>query len=117
VITPVRDVEQTIDGFRFHLAAGVDLPNVGPACLTAHTHDVPFTAQQNRTFVGQLNRRQDETAEIVVDRLLAHWSIPSGKLAAALAFLRTGRQLRPRLAAESARRGQQAPQARLPDRA
>jgi hypothetical protein len=114
LITPVLEFERTLDGFRFRLPAGIELPNAGPACLTAHAHDVPFTSQQNRTFVGQFIRGQDRTAQIVVDRLLAHWSIPSGRLQAAISFLSKGRHLRPRLAAESGRRGQRPPEARLP---
>lgn len=116
LIVPVRALEQTAGGFRLHIATGAKLPTAGPACLTAHTHDVPFTSQQNRTFVGRLTHRGG-AAELEVDRLLPDWSIPSGRLAAAVGFLRAGRRLRPRLAAESARRGQRPPEVRLPERA
>jgi hypothetical protein len=116
LIVPVRALEQTAGGFRLQVATGVKLPTAGPACLTAHTHDVPFTSQQNRTFVGRLTHRNG-AAEFEVDRLLPDWSIPSGRLAAALSFIRAGRRLRPRFAAASARRGQQPPEVRLPQRA
>jgi hypothetical protein len=114
LIAPVRELEQTPAGFRLLVASGAKLPLAGPACLTAHTHDVPFTSQQNRTFVGRVIERNDAEAEFEVDRLIPHWSIPSGKLAATIAFMRAGRQLRPLLAAECARRGQPPPRVRLP---
>lgn len=114
LIAPVGGLEQTPRGFRFQVATGVEIPLTGPACLTAHTHDVPFTSQQNRTFVGRIVDGNDQVPEIEVQRLIPHWSIPSGKLAAALSFIRAGRRLRPLLALESARRGQPPPQVRLP---
>jgi hypothetical protein len=115
LVAPVRDLEQTAGGFRFRVGAGIALPSAGPACLTAHTHDVPFTSQQNRTFVGHVISRGDGTAEIEVERLLAHWSIPAGRLSAALDFMRRGRELRSRLRVACARRGQEPPKVRLPE--
>lgn len=112
---PVRELEQTERGFRFLLAAGAEVPPAGAACLTVHTHDVPFTSQQNRTFMGRITR-VDEWPELEVDRLLTPWDLPRNRYAAAISMLRKGRELRPRLAIECARRGQQPPRLRLPER-
>jgi hypothetical protein len=90
------------------------MPSAGPACVTAHTHSVPFASQQNRTFVGELSRQEGGAAELAIRRLLPDWSIPSSRLGAAISFLRKSRQLGPRLAAESRRRGQEPPEVRLP---
>jgi hypothetical protein len=116
LMAPVKALEPTPSGFRFRIPAGVEVPAGGPACLTAHSHDVPFTSQQNRTFVGRLTSSDAGSAEIEVERLLPHWSIPKGKVKGAINFIRAGRRLRPLLLGESARRGQQAPEVRLPDR-
>jgi hypothetical protein len=114
LIVPVRELEATPGGFRFVVPDAIELPASGPACLTAHTHSVPFTSQQNRTFLGELVPTQAPRAEIAIERLLPDWSIPSGRLRAAVSFMRKGYELRPRLAAESQRRGQTPPAVRLP---
>jgi hypothetical protein len=113
VSVPVADVEQREYGFRLRLGRRLPAAPQGPACLTFHTHPAAFTQQENHTFVGEISSTGQEYA-FRVQRLLADVSLPAGRLANTLTFLRMGRRLTPRLRTEAARRGQPVPAVRLP---
>jgi hypothetical protein len=59
-----------------------------------------------------VSSRGDGTLIFEVERLLGNWSISQNKLSF---MFRKGRQLGPRLKAESARRGQPVPKVRFED--
>ena len=114
VSVPVIGLDQTEAGFRLQLGRCLPDPPAGAACLTVHTHPEEFTGQENRTFLGRIAEGSGEEYDFVVERALADWSIAGNMLARSIGFLRKGRQLRPRLAAEAARRGQPVPRVHLP---
>ena len=85
----------------------------GAACLTFHAHPELFTGQENRVFVGQVTPDQ-QGARFVVERQVADWSLGSNALTRMWGMMGKQGKLKPRLEAESARRGQPVPQVRLP---
>ncbi|HXQ62445.1 MAG TPA: pyridoxamine 5'-phosphate oxidase family protein [Acidimicrobiales bacterium] len=114
---PVMGADLVDDGFVVRLGPGSPAIGEGPACLTMHTHAEVFTGQENRTFVGRVvpgTGRPGTTARVVVDRVLADWSIVGNQARSAVGFLRKGRTLSPRLRTEAARRFQPVPEVRFP---
>ncbi|NYJ07144.1 hemerythrin [Petropleomorpha daqingensis] len=111
---PVRcqESERTADGFLVRPPAGIAIGS-GPACLTAHSHEESFTGQENVVLVGTAEPTDDGRVHVRIDRALTDWSITGSRLAKTAGFLAKGRDLRKRVAAESARRGQPAPRVRL----
>jgi hypothetical protein len=125
---PLADVTVTEDGFplcvpvstsalhddSIPLRIGPGAPEIGsgPACLTLHDHATEFTGQENHTLMGTLDNRRDEPV-FHVERALADWSLAGGKPGVMKSFLSARRVLRPRLAAEAARRGQAIPKVRF----
>ncbi len=100
-----------MEGDEVPLGVGAGAPELkpGPACLTVHGHDDQFTGQENHTLMGELVTGAGEP-RLRVARALADWSLDGGRAKKAIGFLAKGRQLRPRLQAEAARRGQPVPQ-------
>jgi hypothetical protein len=116
VCLPVTEISLETEGFRLNVARLADTSPEGPACLTFHDHDAGFSYQQNRVLVGRVSPMNDGTSAFDVERLLGDWSLPGGRLATTIDFMfRKGRRLRPRLKAESARRGQPVPKVRFPE--
>jgi hypothetical protein len=111
VCLPVTEISLGPEGFRLNVARLEDASPEGPACLSFHAHDEGFSLQQNRVLVGQVSPAEDGTLVLEVQRLLGNWSINENKLSF---MFRKGRRLRPRLKAESARRGQPVPKVRFP---
>jgi hypothetical protein len=115
VCLPVTEISLEPEGVRLNVASFGDESPEGPACLSFHAHDESFSYQQNRVLVGQVAPKEDGTVILEVERLLGNWSISENKLSFMFDFMfRKGRQLRPRLKAESARRGQAVPKVRFP---
>lgn len=115
VVLPIRDLQPAPDGFRLTVPRVPGARPHGPACLTLHGHDEPFTTQRNRVFVGRLDEpAPDGTVRLRIERQLGDRSLPTGRLAAALDLTRNGRVLRPHLLAECARRGRPVPRVNLP---
>ena len=115
VCLPVTEISPSPEGFRLNVARFGGASPEGPACLTFHAHDTSFTYQQNRALVGQVSPGEDGTLVLGVERLLGDWSISENKLGFMFDFMfRKRRQLRPRLVAEAARRGQPVPKVRFP---
>lgn len=112
---PLRTLEifPSEDGFRLRMPAGTPPALSGPACLTFHTHPKVLLGQENKSFLGHATIRQEREVHFVVERLLPDWSYPGWRVPAALAFLRSGRHLAPKLKAEAVRRGQAVPIVRL----
>ena len=111
---PVRSriAQRTADGYLVELPAGIPTAT-GAACLTWHTHTPGLATQENVVLVGEAHRVDDGWARVVVERALTDWSITGSRLGRTLGFLANGRTLRPRLEAESRRRGQPVPRIRL----
>jgi hypothetical protein len=115
VCLPVTEISLVPEGFRLNVARLADASPEGPACLTFHAHDAGFSYQQNRVLVGRVSPTDDGAFAFDVERLLGDWSLPGSRLALTIDFMfRKGRQLRPRLKSESARRGQPVPKVRFP---
>jgi hypothetical protein len=115
VCLPVTEISLGPEGLRLSVARFGNASPEGPACLSFHAHDESFSYQQNRVLVGQVSSAEDGALLLEVERLLGDWSPPAGRLATTLDFaFRKGRRLRPRLKAESARRGQAVPKVRFP---
>jgi hypothetical protein len=115
VCLPIADASLDPRGFRLDAPRLADTVPEGPACLTFHAHDAGFSYQQNRVLVGRISPADDGALTFDVERLLGDWSLPGGKLATTIEFLfRKGRRLKPRLEAESTRRGQPVPKVRFP---
>jgi hypothetical protein len=115
VCLPVTEISLETGGFRLSAPRLAGTVPEGPACLTFHAHDAGFSYQQNRVLVGRVLPTDDGTLTFDVERLLGDWSLPGGKLATTIEFLfRKGRRLKPRLEAESTRRGQPVPKVRFP---
>jgi hypothetical protein len=110
---PVSRTRLVDDGFVVHLGPGAPAIGEGPACLTMHTHPEVFTGQENRTFVGRLVPGGSDP-RVVVDRVLADWSIVGNKASSGIGMLRKGRHLAPRLKTEAARRFQAVPTVTFP---
>jgi hypothetical protein len=116
VCLPVTEISLEAEGFRLNVPRLADATPEGPACLTFHAHDAGFSYQENRVLVGHVSPREDGTLVLEAERLLGDWSISENKLSFMFDFMfRKGRQLRPRLKAESARRGQSIPKVRFPE--
>lgn len=99
------------EGFRLRTAHGPDAAPEGPACLTFHVNDAGFSFQQNRAHVGRISPADDGSLVFEVERLLGNWDISENRLGV---MFGKGRRLRPRLTAESSRRGQPVPKGRFP---
>ncbi len=115
VCLPVTEISLGPEGFSLNVARLDGAKPSGPACLSFHAHDEGFSFQQNRVLVGRVSPAEDGALVLEVQRLLGNWSISENKLSFMFDFMfRKGRQLRPRLKAESARRGQPVPEVRFP---
>ncbi len=115
VCLPVTEISPDPSGFRLRVARLAGAAPESRACLTFHTHDPKFTAQQNRALVGRISQAEDDGLVFEVERLLGNWDISENKLGFMFDFMfRKGRRLRPRLKAEAARRGQPVPEIRFP---
>jgi hypothetical protein len=101
------------DGFDLGVPAGMPAPAQGPACLTFHKHAEEFRGQENIVFVGQA-QPTGSGAHFQVERVLPDFSLAGNGLQMALAFMRAGGRLNPRLRQEAARRNQAVPQVHLP---
>jgi hypothetical protein len=112
---PLRSVGASLDttGFRLTMPQGLPTALRGPASLTFHAHAEAFTGQENATFVGEVTAEGNRTT-FRVERVLGDFSLAGSRLRRAWALLANGRRLRPRLAAEAARRGQPIPKMRRP---
>lgn len=102
---------RTASGFELELPVlpeGVAVAG-GPACLTFHHHAADMEHQENLVLVGVASVGGDGVVHLEVERSLTDLSIPPGRVRSILNLLRTGRALRPHLAAEAARRGQAVP--------
>jgi len=111
---PVLGLDETGEGFTVRVGSHLPGPPSGPACLTVHSHPAEFTGQENHTFIGEVHGAPGGELSFVIERALADWSLTGNTLVRSLGFLRKGRQLKPRLASEAARRGQPVPVVRLP---
>lgn len=101
------------EGVRLHMPSGTSPVIPGPACLTFHTHPKVLFGQENKSFLGYVTSTQEREVHFAVERLLPDWSYPGWRLPAAVAFLRSGWHLAPKLKVEAARRGQAVPIVRL----
>jgi len=102
---PLRTVTAvpTADGFDVVLPAGVEIVD-GPAFLSFHTHREVFDGQENIGLAGHA-RADGNVVHVTVDRALADFGVSRSAVRSAVAMLRAGRALRPRLRTEAARRG------------
>jgi hypothetical protein len=108
-----RGARRTTDGFVVDLPAGVPTAS-GPACLTFHWHTDGMTQQENVVLLGAARPTADGRVQVAVERALVDWSITEGSaLGRTIGFVRKGRALRSRVAAEAARRGQSIPKIRV----
>jgi hypothetical protein len=108
-----RGAERTADGFVVDLPTGVPTAS-GRACLTFHWHTDGMTQQENVVLLGTAEPAADGRVRVAVERALVDWSITEGSaLGRTVSFVRKGKVLRARVAAEAARRGQPAPRIRL----
>ncbi|WP_188187466.1 hemerythrin [Nonomuraea sp. SYSU D8015] len=80
----------------------------GRGCLTFHAHPEVFTNQENVVLVGEATPVAGGV-HVRVERALADFSLPSGRLQQMRMMIGSGRALAPRLAGEAARRGQPVP--------
>ena len=111
---PVIAMDQNEAGFRLRLGPHLPGTPAGQACVTVHSHPEVFTGQENHTFLGEVREGGGGEYDFVVERALADFSLTGNKLVRSLDFLRKGRQLKPRVASEAARRGQPVPTVHLP---
>jgi hypothetical protein len=102
-----RHVEQTDDGFVVVPPAGIDVVD-GPAFLSFHSHGEVFESQENVGLAGHATARDGEV-HVRAERALADFGVAKNPIRSAWDMWRTGRQLRPRLTAEAARRGRRLP--------
>jgi hypothetical protein len=110
---PVSGADLDGDDIRLRLGPGTPALAGGAACLTFHTHPEAFTGQENRTLIGTVTPAGDGVT-MRVERALADWSLAGNRARMAVAFLRTGRTLGPRIKAECDRRDQPVPKVRFP---
>ena len=116
VCLPVREISPDPLGFRLRAARGPGEAPRGAACLTFHTHATDGPAQQNQALVGRISPTDGGTLVFEVERLLGNWNASTNRLGFMFDFMfLKGRRLKPRLKAESNRRGQPVPKVRLPD--
>jgi hypothetical protein len=114
VCLPVTAGALADDDVALQLGSGAPQLRGGPACLTIHGHDEPFTMQENHTLVGSLLTDGQSGPRLRVERALADWSAKGSRGQVAFGFMRKGRTLTPRLKSEAARRGQPVPKVNLP---
>ena len=81
--------------------------------MTFHAHPETFTGQENHTFLGTVQREQDDYV-FAVERALAGFSLAGNRVSRSVHFLRNIRRLTPRVASEAARRGQPVPTIHVP---
>ncbi len=98
-----RRAETTADGFDVVLPAGVEIVD-GPAFLSFHTHREVFDGQENIGLAGHA-RADGGVVHVTVERALADFGVSRSAVRSAIAMMRAGRALRPRLTSEAARRG------------
>ncbi len=108
----VRSVRATGDGFAVIPPVGVDI-RPGPAFLSFHAHTDRLESQENIGLTGTTSIERlangDTEVSFSADRALADFGVPPNKVRNAVQLIRAGRRLRPRLAAEAARRSTTAP--------
>jgi hypothetical protein len=106
---PLRTVSAaaTDDGFEVQAPAGVDIVP-GPAFLTFHAHAATMESQDNLGLAG-VATVDDGAVHVRVDRALNDFPLPRNAVRRAVQMMGAGRRLRPRLAYEAQRRGQQVP--------
>lgn len=106
-----RDVRRTNEGYLLRTPAGVP-PAAGPACLTVHRFAPGMTEQENVVLTGTAEPTGDGV-DVRVERALPSVSIAGRRVGRTWRLLRQSRDLRARLRAEAARRGQTAPRVRV----
>ena len=106
---PLRTVSAapTEDGFDVQVPAGVDIVP-GPAFLTFHRHAATMEHQENLGLAGVASVGAG-VVHVRVDRTLNDFPLPRNPVRRAVQMMGAGRRLRPRLAYEAERRGQQVP--------
>jgi hypothetical protein len=97
-----RHAVETTDGYVVVPPAGLDVRD-GAAFVSFHGHAEVFDGQENAGFVGDASVRGGEV-HVRIDRALSDFGVPRSRLRSGLMMMRAGRALRPRLAAEAARR-------------
>jgi hypothetical protein len=97
----------TDDGFVVRAPAGVDIVP-GRAFLTFHTHVATMESQDNLGLAGVASV-VDGAVHVRVDRALNDFPVPRNPVRRGIEMMRAGRRLRPRLAYEAERRGQEVP--------
>ncbi len=108
-----RSVELTETGFLLEMPIGFPFRFAGEGSLSFSYHPETFTGQKNKLFRGRIGDLSGKV-HFVVERQLGDWSAGGdNRIAGALSFLRASLQLRPRLKAEAARRGQPVPEVKL----
>ena len=88
---PVRDAEQTANGFRLRMPAGVETAG-GPACLTFHSHGEVFDSQENITIIGR-SEQSDEDVEFRAERALNELVVPANTVRRTFYILSARRKL------------------------
>jgi hypothetical protein len=109
----IRRATLAADGFALDLPAHRPAPVRGPACLSFHEHDERFSREENATFAGSVESRNDGQVDFHVARVLGDLSAPGFWPRRVWSVLATRRRLQSRLRAEVARRGQPVPTIRL----
>ena len=109
VTVRTRAAERTDDGFTLTLPAGVAAV-AGPVCLTFHRFGPGLEWQENVVLLGTaVPGAHDDELDVTVERALCDWSLAGSKRQRARALLGPGKELRKRVRAEAARRGQAVP--------
>ncbi|WP_123664970.1 pyridoxamine 5'-phosphate oxidase family protein [Actinocorallia herbida] len=111
VTVPARAFTRTATGYDLTLPAGIAAAS-GPVCLTFDRHDPDLKWQENVVLLGRAAARGGDLLSVTVERALPDWSLPEHPLKRMVSLLTHGRQLRHRIRAEAARRGQPVPEVR-----
>ncbi|GAB2828750.1 hypothetical protein GCM10022221_29010 [Actinocorallia aurea] len=111
VTVPARAFSRTPTGYDLTLPAGIEAVP-GPVCLTFDAHDPDLKWQENVVLLGSATVRGGDGLAVTVERALPDWSLPEQPLKRMVSLLTHGRQLRHRIRAEAARRGQPVPEIR-----
>ena len=114
VMMRAKSVRLTDTGFLLDMPKGMVFPQRGAGTVTFSYHPETFTGQLNAAFRGTASGDGTQMS-FAIERQLSDWSAGGdNRLAGMFEFMKASLSLRPRLAAESARRGQPVPQINLP---
>ena len=102
-----RGTVETASGYVVVPPAGLDVRE-GRAFVSFHEHAEVFDGQENAGFSAEVTVRDGEV-HVDLQRALSDFGVPRSQLRSAIAMLRAGRSLRPRLATEAARRDTRVP--------